>query len=84
MATHDPTPHCWICGEPVRLEDCKIDELGRAVHENCYITRVLPDRAPQGTDAPPRKPPGPGKRARSRLRERPRRTLSPQNNRQRS
>jgi len=84
MTTDDPTPHCWICGEPVRLEDCKIDEQGRAVHENCYITRVLPDRAQQQTDAPPCELPRPGKRARSRLREHPRGKLPQQNKRQRS
>jgi hypothetical protein len=33
---------------------------------------VLPDRAPQGTNVPPRKLSGPEKKARSRLRERPR------------
>jgi hypothetical protein len=33
-------PNCWICGKPVRLEKCKIDEHGQAVHENCYATRL--------------------------------------------
>jgi hypothetical protein len=45
MATNDPTPHCWICGKAVLLEVCKIDEQGRAVHETCYLTSVLPDQA---------------------------------------
>jgi hypothetical protein len=31
---------CWMCGRPVRLEDCKIDEHGLAVHGNCYLARV--------------------------------------------
>jgi hypothetical protein len=32
---------CWICGRRVALEDCKIDEHGYAVHENCYIGMAL-------------------------------------------
>lgn len=32
---------CWMCGYVVTLEDCKIDEHGMAVHENCYVARVL-------------------------------------------
>jgi len=43
MATEDHIPYCWICGTPVPLEDCKIDEQGRAVHENCYVARVIPE-----------------------------------------
>ena len=39
MAT-DLTPHCWICHQPVGLEDCKIDEHGRAMHEKCYIAKL--------------------------------------------
>lgn len=31
---------CFICKEPVNLEDCKTDELGRAVHENCYFGAI--------------------------------------------
>jgi hypothetical protein len=40
MAT-DAIPSCWICGKPVLLEDCKIDERGLAVHENCYLAKVV-------------------------------------------
>jgi hypothetical protein len=29
---------CGICGTPVELEDCKIDERGDAVHEKCYVS----------------------------------------------
>ena len=32
---------CWICGEGVTLEDCKVDENGQAVHEECYMMVVL-------------------------------------------
>ena len=31
---------CWICGGSVSLEDCKIDEHGSPVHEQCYAARV--------------------------------------------
>lgn len=33
-------PSCWICSIPVRLERCKIDEYGRAVHETCHVSRL--------------------------------------------
>lgn len=32
---------CRICGERVTLEDCKVDENGQAVHEDCYMMVVL-------------------------------------------
>jgi hypothetical protein len=31
---------CWICGKRVSLEDCKIDELGKPVHEECYVAKL--------------------------------------------
>lgn len=31
---------CWICGKDVRLEQCKIDEHGATVHEECYVVRL--------------------------------------------
>jgi hypothetical protein len=31
---------CWICGNRVSLEGCKIDELGRAVHDDCYVAKL--------------------------------------------
>jgi hypothetical protein len=30
-------PICPICHEPVRLEEAKTDEEGRAIHEDCYV-----------------------------------------------
>ena len=33
-------PSCWICRNPVSLEECKIDDDGQAVHEPCYIRVV--------------------------------------------
>ncbi len=32
---------CSICFKGVNLEDCKIDEDGRFVHEKCYAARAL-------------------------------------------
>jgi hypothetical protein len=34
------TTSCWICAKEVSLKDCKIDERGHAVHEDCYVARV--------------------------------------------
>jgi hypothetical protein len=31
---------CSICGNPVRLETSNTDELGKAVHEKCYVRTV--------------------------------------------
>jgi len=31
---------CFICKQPVNLEESKADERGQAVHENCYIWTV--------------------------------------------
>jgi hypothetical protein len=32
---------CWICGNVVDLNICVTDEHGMAVHENCYIVRMM-------------------------------------------
>jgi hypothetical protein len=31
---------CWMCGRSIRLEECKIDEHGFSVHEDCYAATV--------------------------------------------
>ncbi len=31
---------CFVCGNPVRLETSNTDELGKAVHEKCYVLKV--------------------------------------------
>src|SRR5215469_8746637 len=33
---------CSICGKPVSLQDCKVDEYGKAVHGTCYVAKVGP------------------------------------------
>lgn len=35
-----PTQMCWICGRIVRLDACKTDEHGCAVHEQCYVAKM--------------------------------------------
>jgi hypothetical protein len=37
---HDRLYRCWICGNVAPLEKCKIDEHGRAVHEDCYVAKL--------------------------------------------
>jgi hypothetical protein len=32
---------CGVCGDPVNLENCRTDEHGKAVHQNCYIAGIL-------------------------------------------
>ena len=41
---HIPTasyPVCPICSEHVELETANTDEKGQAVHEECYVSRLL-------------------------------------------
>jgi hypothetical protein len=32
---------CSICRQPVALENSKTDENGHAIHEDCYLQRLL-------------------------------------------
>ena len=41
-----PNPICDICHKPVKLEKSKTNELGKAVHEGCYLLRVTSEKAP--------------------------------------
>jgi hypothetical protein len=34
-------PQCAICQIAVSLEECKTDESGQAVHEDCYIRAIV-------------------------------------------
>ena len=38
-------PPCAICKESVNLEESKADELGQAVHENCYVSMLVPKKS---------------------------------------
>jgi hypothetical protein len=55
MATPTRTPKtCWICGRTIFLEDCKVDEHGLPVHEQCYTTKIVLDS--KNTPLPFRRP----------------------------
>ena len=50
MSDGDSSFLCSICFKPIRLEQCKIDGEGRAVHEQCQLYKmrfVPPDTHPQ-------------------------------------
>jgi hypothetical protein len=34
-------PTCTLCNKPVQLETCNTDESGKAIHEECYIRKVV-------------------------------------------
>ncbi len=42
VAVHipDPAVKCAICGEPISLEESKITEDGKPVHEDCYVAKI--------------------------------------------
>jgi len=40
MAIRSLPRTCWICGKAVKLEDCKVDEHGLPVHEDCYVAKL--------------------------------------------
>lgn len=46
---------CWICGNQVSLEQCKIDEHGRAVHEKCCVVRLALAKNRSPSSGAPRK-----------------------------
>jgi len=50
---------CSICFQPIILENCKIDEDGRPVHERCYAQMLLLASASKKT--PIKNPPFLGK-----------------------
>ena len=33
--------HCVICGETVRLNECKATDRGEAAHESCLVEQLL-------------------------------------------
>lgn len=35
---------CFICATSVKPEECKTDEEGRAVHEQCHVARLKLER----------------------------------------
>jgi hypothetical protein len=45
LGANMPNPICAICHKPVKLETSKTNELGKAVHERCYLLRVRSKKA---------------------------------------
>lgn len=44
---------CQICKKPVILETARINEYGKAVHEDCYLATLKRVAAPPSTERPP-------------------------------
>jgi len=44
FAFEKPSTRCYICDRTVPLESSKADEYGRAVHEDCYVDRLVLNR----------------------------------------
>src|SRR5260370_25941804 len=40
MPTSDALIKCAICGSPISLEDAKVSEDGKPVHEECYVAKL--------------------------------------------
>ena len=40
MQLQKPEINCSVCDKPVALELAKTDELGQAVHEECYLLKL--------------------------------------------
>ena len=34
-------PQCVLCRESVQLEESKADERGQAIHEECYVSKLV-------------------------------------------
>jgi hypothetical protein len=43
-------PACPICNKEVQFETAKTDEVGRALHEECYLLRLNLRRSTMPTD----------------------------------
>jgi hypothetical protein len=44
---------CQICKKPVVLETARINEYGKAVHEDCYLKALKGLTPPPNTERPP-------------------------------
>jgi hypothetical protein len=40
-------PQCVICRESVQLEESKADERGQAIHEECYVSKLVGKKTTQ-------------------------------------
>lgn len=44
---------CPICNKPVILESARVNELGKAVHEECYLKALKASRSSSYPERPP-------------------------------
>ena len=44
-------PHCVICTQAVNLTESKTDEDGQAVHEDCYVSNLIPKKISARADS---------------------------------
>ena len=42
-------PECVMCKESVELEESKVDEHGQAIHEECYVSKLVGKKTTQKT-----------------------------------
>jgi hypothetical protein len=47
-------PICSTCKKPVILETSQVDELGKPVHESCYLLKTNLRRATTPPEPPPK------------------------------
>lgn len=40
-------PLCPMCNKPVKLETAKSDEGGKAIHEECYLSKLFDEATPE-------------------------------------
>ena len=43
---------CELCKKPVLLEKARINELGKAVHEQCYVRAIRASKPMEPADGP--------------------------------
>lgn len=43
---------CELCKKPVLLEKARINELGKAVHEQCYVRAIRASKPIEPADGP--------------------------------
>lgn len=43
---------CQICQRPVSLEKARINEMGKPVHESCYVQAIRATKSPQPMQQP--------------------------------
>jgi hypothetical protein len=52
MGERVTTVSCTICGKPVRLEECEVNDLRQPVHETCQAERMTAEVTKRTTAVP--------------------------------